>query len=398
MRLFFYELKKHWTWPVLLIIGVLGILTWLAFLLPQVRDYNANYGNIYGDLQNEMFAQYGITLSVEELADFDIAGRRATLEADMDALIAAEPIFAQYGIRTFHDYRNTLAYDTDGMNEEQLLKYRADRAIMDNTIRDVRSQWLGLDRIEGYYVLFLERNIGMSRNGYSPVITRAENHYIHTDERNLTRYAIHDIFSYYAMVTGVYAIAAVILLTSPLVVTDRYRGMTAMQYSSSKGRSLLKLQGAACLFSATLLGLLLVAISFGLFFALTDAGQYWQAYIGAFDRGIVLYDILFSQYILILGAMVVALCVGTAGLAFVLSRYSSNLITLMLKLVPLGIAITWIAESSIHLALVSINTVFSVWFPANYEAPEIILCSAVMIIGMVLAFIVAARERRVDVR
>lgn len=398
MRVFLYELKKLWNWRVLLIIAVTGILTWFAFLLPEVRDYNSNVNNIYGDWQNEMFDRYGITLSPEELANFDIPGKRATLEAEMDVLIATEPLYAEYGVYTFDEYRTLYSkYNTDGMDDAEIRKYQADRVTMESLIYDLRSQWFELDNIEGYYDLFLERDIGMARNGYSRIITRAENHYIDASERNLTRYAIHDRFSFYAMVTGLFSVIAVILLTSPLVVIDRHRNITAMQYSSNKGRSMLRIQGAACVFSALLLGLILVCVSFGVFFAITNAGKYWYAYIGAFDQGVVLYDILFSQYVFILGGMVVALCVGTAGLSFILSRYSSNIVTLMLKLIPMGLIIALIASQSIHFALVSINNIFNELFHAKYDVPEVILCCAVMLIGITMTFIVATRERHVDV-
>lgn len=394
MRIFLYELQKLWRWRLLLIIAIGGILTWFAFQKPEIRDYNNNANNIYGDWQNEMFARYGPTLSPAELADFDIPGKRAELEKKMDALIAAEPLFAEYGVSTFAEYESLyLAIDTSVMSEAELKKLQADREAMQTQLWDLRSQWLKLDNIEGYYVLFLERNIGMSRNGYSPIITDAENHYINASERNLTRYGIHDSFSAYAMVTGVFAIIAVLLLTSPLVVTDRRRNMPALQYSSHKGRSMLGVQAIACLSSGLLLGLILVVASFGAFFLLTDAGKYWSSSIGAFDRGIVLYDILFSQYVGILGGMVVALCLGASGLTFLLSRYSIHMATLMLKLVPVGLAIVWLAIQSIPSALATGNYVFNELFHARYHVPEAKLCGAVMLAGIAAAVIVAVRER-----
>ncbi|GBF75673.1 hypothetical protein PA598K_04094 [Paenibacillus sp. 598K] len=398
MLIFLGELKKMWSWRILLIIVVTGVLTWFAFLLPEVRDYNDNYGNIYGDWQNQMFDQYGITLSAKELADFDIPGKKAKLEEEMNALIATEPLYAKYGVYTLADYLEfETKYNTDGMSDEESKRYHDDRAVMSRLIATLQSQWWHLDNIEGYYVLFLERNIGMNRNGYSSIITRAEDHYIHTTERNLTRYAIHDTFSSYAMVTGVFAVMAVILITSPLVVTDRRRNITSLHYSSHKGRSMLKLQSAACIFSGWLLGLILVSVSFGLFFLLTDASKYWSAYIGAFDRGIVLYDLWFSQYVSALGGMAVALCTGAAGLTFVLSRYSFNIVTLMLKLIPVGLVIVWIASRSIPSALVTTNNIFNEWFQAKYHVPEVIMCCAVMLLGMAAAVMVATRERRAEV-
>lgn len=396
MLRFWGEVKKIWRWRILLIIAVAGILTWFAFLAPEVRDYNANHGNVYGNFQNEMFDKYGVTLSPEELADYDIPGKRARLEEQMNALIAEEPLYAAYGVYTFNDYLTVYSrYDTDSMNDDEMKQYRADRTVMDQKIEDLYGQWLSLDNLEGYYLLFLERNIGMNRNGYSPIITQAEEHYIHTTKRNLTRHAIHDTFSFYAMVTGVFAIIAVMLLAAPLVVTDRRRNITALHYASNVGRSMLSIQSMACLFSGLLLGILLVAISFGAFFLLTDASKYGFAYIGAFDRGIVLYDIMFGAYVAILGGMIMALCVGAAGFTFMLSRYSLNIVTLMLKLIPAGLVIVWIATQSIQYALVTTNPIFNEWFQAKYPMPELIICSLMLLMGIATAVVVNVRERRV---
>jgi hypothetical protein len=49
------------------------------------------------------------------------------------------------------------------------------------------------------------------------------------------------------------------------------------------------------------------------------------------------------------------------------------------------------------MALNSINSVFSYWLKAKYEAPEVVTCGVLLLLAAASAAIVAARERRVDI-
>jgi hypothetical protein len=85
-----------------------------------------------------------------------------------------------------------------------------------------------LKKIANPRILLLIAVLGLSlfpegSNVFSPVIHRAEQHYINTDERNLTRCGLHETFSFYAMLAGLFAVIAVLLLVSPPSVTDRRR-------------------------------------------------------------------------------------------------------------------------------------------------------------------------------
>ncbi|MDR1327989.1 MAG: hypothetical protein LBK23_00095 [Oscillospiraceae bacterium] len=432
MRLLFNELKKIANPRILLIVAVIGVLMFFAFMRPYVDSFNSNMRNpgsfnTYGDWQNEMFDLYGDTLSPEELADFDIPGRAAALEAEIDAMIAAEPLFADYGVHSFaeyqEDYYGNYSQRLEGADEAERDKFQSDDAAIRDLIYESHRKWFALRALENYYVYFLDydRN-GIDADGgvlgmtlfpedssvYSPVIHRAEQLYINTTERNLTRYGLHETFSDYATFAGLFAVIAVLLLTSPLIVTDRHRKLHFLLYSSVKGRAVLKIQAAACLLAALLLGLLIVAVSYGAFFTLTDAGKYWSAHIGAFDLAVVLYDVTFRSYTLILGAMTVSLCVGCAGISFVLSRFSSNMVALMLKAVPAGLALGFTAWNTLDMALTDQNmicygvytagSVFHSLFLRSIEAPEIILAGLLPLIGIAAASIVTHREKRIDVQ
>ncbi|MGE7828868.1 hypothetical protein [Paenibacillus sp. NPDC093718] len=113
--------------------------------------------------------------------------------------------------------------------------------------------------------------------------------------------------------------------------------------------------------------------------------------------GMQLYNITFGQYALILAAMILALSVGTACFAFILARFSANVVMMMIKAVPVGVALAGITVLSVNMALSYNNIVFSKLFLGRFDMPEVIVCGFVAIIGMITAIVVTIRERYVDV-
>ena len=135
MRLFLYELKKIWNVKVLLVIAAFAVLTWLALLSGAIDTfYSLQKHGSYGSFQTEMFRLYGSTLEAEELADFDIPGRLAEINAEVEAkgLIKNEPAFAKYGITDMYEYENNRSdeefwngmYPGEDMYEEIMEDFR----------------------------------------------------------------------------------------------------------------------------------------------------------------------------------------------------------------------------------------------------------------------------------
>ena len=105
MRIFAYELNKLWNWRILALIVVFGMLIWFAFLSEALRSYDSlTTHGIYGSYQNEMFKLYGDTLEPEELADYDIPGKKAALISEMDEMISNETIFIENNIYSYAEY------------------------------------------------------------------------------------------------------------------------------------------------------------------------------------------------------------------------------------------------------------------------------------------------------
>lgn len=411
MRLFAYELKKLWNWRILTLIAALAVLVWFAFLSEALRSYDSlTTHGIFGSYQKEMFERYGVTLEPEELADYDIPGKKAAIISEMDAIIAREPIFAEHKIRNYAEFEAFSNPDSDSMNEtewksfaEMVSQMRSKLSL--NSETQTLDEWYASPQMRLQTLAALERtyvNYEPSLRVYidrdlRPVVVRAAEKIVNMRNANLINYNLCIEFSLYAAVVGVFSAIAGIVLIAPLLTTDRMQKVNLIQYSSAIGRRMLGIQLAATAVSALMLSLLLIVAAYTPFL-LAGAADYWNAPILSHRGGhMLLYNITFGQYAIILAGMILVLSVGAACFAFILARFSTNMMTMLIKTVPVGVAVSGIAVLSINMALSYNNIVFSAIFRGRWDAPETIVCACVGVAGMLAAAVVARREKRVDV-
>ncbi|SDS23134.1 hypothetical protein SAMN05444162_1014 [Paenibacillaceae bacterium GAS479] len=408
--MFAYELKKLWNWRVLTLIAALGVLSWFAFLSEALRSYESltTHGK-YGSYQKEMFERYGVTLEPEELADYDIPGKKAAVISDLDAIIANESIFADNKIRNYAEFETFV--DSNSTNETNWERFSETMAQMERKLShsssDTRTldEWYNSPRIRLQTLVSLEYtylDYEYSLRFYidrdsRPVVARAAENILNMRNASLINNYLCSTFSLYAAIVGVFSVAAVMVLVAPLLTTDRMRKINLIQYSSAIGRKILGIQLAATAVSALLLSLGLIIAAFTPFL-LEIAGDYWNAPILSFSGGdMLLYNITFGQYAILLAGMILVISVGVGCFAFILARLSTNIVTMLIKTVPVGSAIAAIAFFSINMALSSNNVVFSTIFRGQWDAPETLVCAFVAIVGVIAAAVVAWREKGVDV-
>jgi hypothetical protein len=418
MRIFLCELKKLWNLRIIAVIAALGVLVWFAVLADWISGYDSltTHGG-YGKYQTEMFDLYGDTLSPAELADYDIPGKIAEAHAEADAIIAAEPIFEKYGISDFEEYlenrddttvvvidnvavmtmRNGKMLSEDEYYALDALLTGGEGATIDEWYESPAMRANSLNSLQIRYAEYYnDDNLDfVVQNDLRPVVVRAAEKIKRMDNANLIREDLCEGFSSYAAVVGVFAILAVMFFVAPLVANDRIRKLHLLQYSSAVGRKIFRLQFAATAVSAAVLSLVIIAAGYAPY--LSAAWEYRNAHIMAYDVfGMWLYNITFGQYLLILAAMSLAVSIGAACLMFVLARFSSNIVTLMIKAVPVCAACAAVCGIAIYYALSFNNVIFNYGFRGRVDAPEAIVCGAVLIIGVIAAVIVMVREKRVD--
>lgn len=412
MRIFAYELKKIWNWRILVLIIAMGALTWFAFFSESLRSYDSlTTHGIYGSYQNEMFGLYGDTLEPEELADYDIPGKKAALISAMDEIISNETIFTENNIYNYAQYEEFVenGYSSDLSEEEQkiiretmsTMQSKLDYGNSSQTLDEWHASPLvrlqTLEALEHTYIDYEASLRSFIDNDFRPVVVRTAEKLLQMRNANLIRYDLQMTFSLYAAVVGVFTVVAVIILIAPLLTTDRIRKLNLMQYSSTIGRRIFRLQFVATIVSALVLSIILIAAAYIPFLA-SGAGDYWGTHMMSLAGwGMQLYNITFGQYVLILAGMILALSVGTACFAFTLARFSANIMMMLIKAVPVGVAVAGISVISINMALADNNIIFGTIFHGRFDAPEVILCGFVAVVGLVVGIIISIREKHVDV-
>ncbi|MDO3413293.1 hypothetical protein QWJ34_26310 [Saccharibacillus sp. CPCC 101409] len=73
------------------------------------------------------------------------------------------------------------------------------------------------------------------------------------------------------------------------------------------------------------------------------------------------------------------------------------MIAMLVKTVPVGIALASLSALSIAMAFSYNNLIFTMFFRGKISMPEVLMCAAIAAVGMLMAFAVVRRERRVDV-
>jgi hypothetical protein len=410
MRLFINELRKIWDLRILAALAVLAIPFGIVFLIGLTESYASltHYGN-FGEYQNEMYAKYGATLEPEELADFDIDAVRAAVIAEGDAIISQNQVFADNAITNYGEYiefRDNLGNNwneftaqererVSAAQNEMMAAFTGGSDSMDAWHHSVVFRVQQLDALKYYYVDYGGR-IAYIRNDNRPVVVSVLEEIAQAGNGNLVSDYLSVIFSQYTVSVGIFAIISIVLLVAPMIVTDRARGINMLQYSSKAGRKTFRIQLAATLTSAAVLGIALCAASFIPWLS-TNASQYWNDGLRQLGSwGIFLYDVTFGQYVFLLYGTVVALCVAASGLAFILARFSDSVVSLMLKTVPVAAALAGLAYCALYMALRAENLIFTQIFRGSVVAPELWACLLIIMAAVCAACVVARRERRVD--
>ncbi|MDR2929768.1 MAG: hypothetical protein LBV06_02510 [Propionibacteriaceae bacterium] len=445
MRLLLAELGKIWTWKsvgvvALIIVVVYGAVAWPALSKSSVSEVDPQYG----PYQHQMFERYGDTLEPEELADFDIPGKLAQAKADVEAAIAAQPLFGKHGIVTLEDWQE---FQESGgalsrlpepspeslstLKEGEWLPEQ-EQALADDMAM-FQSLWVdpsAVARVTGApgSGVIVGGQVDYGADGipsapmwryselsnvwrrYGEVDQRIENFFKKgtpvVDERlaafedhksNLIRPDLTIGFGNYMFTIAAMVVVCSLMLIAPVTARDNARGLRALQYSSSSGRRIVGTQLLAdCLSSLVLAVVVSVAASVA-FMAKTGTGEYWSAHIsdiGGFSFW--MYDMTFGSYVALICGLVVLFATIMGALGFAVSLASSSMATMMTSAAAVAAGLAIVGIACLTGATSAGNLVFEQVFRSRVPLPELI-CPAVIAVGAaILVWALTRREARAD--
>jgi hypothetical protein len=394
MRIVINEIKKIWSIKMLLIVALLCAIFYLismTFVIGYL--YSAHPGAEEIKLATELTRRYGATLEDDELADF--AEIRDALITEAESYIKGNPVFENRGVYTYADY-----------------EYLREKQFGEASEAESSAYWLLLSK-ECDFVQFKLETLERYEDGFTPYIASLEAGvtYEKTSERERARLTeIRDTEEYrnimsravfentvsYITSLAVLLILAALVLVSPIIVTDRMRKLHLLQYSAKQGRKLLAKQLAAVLISAFLLTTALLVV-FGVIYSTNGTFAFWNNGLNSFlnPYNIIMLNMSYGQYITALVVMAYLLTLGTSAFAFVFSRFSQNLIALLMKLIPIFIAVVLFCSNYVFDApFARYNILYRRTGVVGIEA---VVCAVILIAGFASSFIAARRERRIDV-
>jgi len=396
MRIILLEMKKIWNLKILAALVLVCALFYVVFMSYYIDYYRKNHPqaeNIY--YAEELVRLYGTSITPEELTEF-IFAERSRLISEAEHYIRTMSVFAEAGIHSFDDY-SALREDP----ARELTQAESD------------AHWTLMGEECNYLGFFIETlNFMESELGYKPwIMDNPDSFWQDLNAKEQARYRAmlemgehHSVLSYwtydyskdYAVYFSILLMLAVLILVSPLLVTDRNANLHHLQYSSKLGRKIMHRQLIATLLCAFMLTTLLILIFGGTFYA-NGTCLFWESNINSeFNIGhYSVFRLTYGQWVIAMIALMYILALGFSMFAFILSRFSRNLITLVMKLVPAFAA-------AVYLCIVLFNDTFSMLYNALYRVfrvfgTEAYICGAVAAIAVTAVTVVVRRERRVDV-
>ena len=418
MRIIVNELKKIWNFKILVIITVACCLYFALFtsnythMTPHPRGSGS-----FLDIAHHLTDTYGPTLSREDFEDF--LNHREVIIADLNEFIASRQVFIDNGIFNYDDYRalrDDVTSRWETLTDEELVKYYTILGELGTTFRmpdgtDFRPNpyepslahimlW-SYDNIVGMY---RQNALFEFESGWG---NRFDNFIKHTalNEREIARvveirdsderynimeqWVMRTVNGFWSSFAGL-VILVTLILVATLITADRANRVNWLQYSSKEGRKIFKKQFAAIIMSAIAMTTILLAI-YGWIFATNELGAlaFWNNGLNSFMGYPFFWTMAtLGTYCLMMIGISYLLSIGVATFAFVFSRFSQNKVKLLLKVVPLFIAMTmlsnWILED----------------FLAIYYGGDVIVQLSALVLAlfasMIAAIIVVKRERRVE--
>lgn len=417
MRIIVNELKKMWKVKILVIIIALCAAYFAASLHGWIRVYPRGTWFSFVDIAHHLTEHYGSTLEQEEFESF-IAHRETILD-ELDVFIQANALFSAMEIFSFNDLQDArqrlgLRYDT--LSDEERSQFHGISLELGYIVRTERygdlvsenetpEAYLRLRRLDDAVHRYRTNILGddgtwewgssidsfMQRNPLN------EQEYQRLTEIRdsgellniVARDTVWNTWQYTRSL-AVLVILITLILVSPLVTTDRANRVNWLQYSSKQGRNILKKQYIAVLLSAVGMTTILVTVFIGVFMLTTEVYAFWNNGINSFLTDTFHWlSVTFGQYMLLMVGVMYVLSIGSATFAFVLSRFSPNMIRLMFKVIPFFIA-----------ALMLSNWVLDNFLAIHIGGNLLVQISSLLVslaFGGVIALIVLCREKRVEI-
>ena len=344
MELLKWELRKIWRPGILAAILLLGAVYYWMFPQFYIEHFcNGPQSEAQFDLASDWVERYGPTLEPEERAELD--EQMVEEITAFDTQITAIPEAAAAGLT---DYKSFLSFRGDYLNGIRNTDGQADMDVEALLYRVYGgTNWYRIealaDTLETYDTQEEHRALIVSNRqqlAQPEAMVRREAELASSDmTHSLLPSSVKYSTQEYGKDLAVWCVLSIVLLLSPTLVRDRLRNTRPMQWASRRGRPVLNVQMGAALLSALVLAVVNITVYVIPFLAQGPLQFAACGLDGIWEWGTPWFDWTYGTYLLVLAGLILALSLGAAGLTAFLSQYSGNYIAMLLKAVPLFVAV-----------------------------------------------------------
>jgi hypothetical protein len=392
MRVILNEIKKIWNIKLLLVAIVISSLFYMIFMMNYITYFKTGHSTSEEiEYAMEMTRNYGATITDEEFSDF--MSERQSLISEAEGYIKAFPIFSEVGIYNFEDYERIHEKDDETEREHEAIW-----TLLREEANFVRFRIQALDSIEEWYNHYpkytLDRALS-SEDTPKRELVRLQEIKEKEEYRNIIdAYSFENTVSY-SIYLAILTILITLVLVSPLVVNDHSGNIHLLQYSSKNGRRILLQQFISIIISAFIITTLMILI-FGAIYTANGTFIFWNNGLTSFLNVAVdffWFDLTYGQYIIYYILLLYILSIGSATVAFVISRFSQNLISLIMKHIPVFGVFCLIGFKVFFKTFSNVNFFYRL---TGLPWLEPIVCLSVLLIGLASSIYIFRREKKID--
>lgn len=374
------ELKKIWKLKMVFILIFLGFVFYTMFLEFHIQHFpNGPQSMGVFDISKDMVEKYGTSLSLEEIEK--VKRTVPELYQEADRYLQELDLAKKHGIASYQEYLDFSQASLETVRQSEAADQNADYADLmriQNYLTSPETENIG-GRIYGVESLLqkyemeknkiefyrnsseTKRQIGGSKYSKKEWEQIGNAFYNETEDwQNILPDEVVEVTAFYLSYLLVWICLSICILISPLLVSDRMSRMRSIQYSSKRGRKLIQIQFQAVMLSAFLLTTLNLVL-FGGIFMTNGTKAFFLCRMYSF-AGITYCwtNWTYGTWCLLLIGLSYLVAMGTAGIVFFLSRYSTNYIGMLLKLVPLFVVTAILCLQLLYQAFYYNNTLYRI--------------------------------------
>lgn len=298
MKLFMWELRKIFSWKVVLLVVILNLLLFKLLVEFELEYFpNGRPGSDIFQVEKEMIEKYGEVIDEEEFQDYLATYEKRMEEADK--FLQSNELAIAAGVGTYEEFRNGDHVDP-AMNElhSHIMFEQGVDIFWELQAREYFIE--RYEHKESDLEIIIREHANSEREKQRAEEMLANEKFQYYDGQVLEN------FNRYSSQVALIILLSIAIVLSPIYVRDKMREVVPLQYTSKQGRMTFHTKWFAGLAA---IGILLAVhlLIFGGLYLTNDTSRYFFMHVYSMSYNLVWYDITFGGYILLTIAVIIVL-------------------------------------------------------------------------------------------